>query len=98
MPEHSNKPQIVRWMMKMPMMLTCREFEDFVLQYIENELPTYQKFKFEFHIRVCKECHDYLAAYQLSINSAKEAHNADQVELPPVPEELVEAILAVTKK
>ncbi len=98
MPGHSNKPKFLRWMLKMPMMLTCREFEDFILNYLEDELPTYQKIKFEFHIKVCKECRDYLAAYQLSINSYKEACSVDQAELPPVPEELVEAILIAIKK
>jgi len=91
----SNKSQIERWLTKMPMMISCEEFEGFILQYLEGEMPTVKRFIFEMHMKVCRECRDYLAAYQRSIETAKTAVN--QQELPEVPEDLVTAILEAQK-
>lgn len=89
------KSQIEKWLLKMPMMISCREFEDFIIQYFEGELSWNKKFIFEAHLKFCKECRDYLAAYRLSIEAAKGA--LEQEELPAVPEDLVKAILAATQ-
>jgi len=97
MPQHRSKSKFKRWMLKMPMMLTCREFEEFILQYLEGELPAYKKVKFELHIKMCKECHDYLAAYKLTIDAAKSAFQVDVDHLPPIPDDLVEAILIASQ-
>ena len=79
----------------MPMMITCREFEDFILAYLDGELPLRQRRIFEFHIRVCRECRDYLTAYRLSTELAKRAFGDPDQPLPDdVPEDLVKAILA----
>lgn len=92
----NRKSQIEKWLLKMPMMISCREFEDFIIKYLEDKLPRHKKFIFEMHLKLCKECRDYLAAYRLSIEAAKGA--MEQEELPPVPEDLVKAILAAAKK
>ena len=70
--------QPMRWLKgmmlrHMPMMITCREFEDFILAYLEGELPERQRRQFDLHIRLCRECRDYLAAYRLSTELAKRA-------------------------
>ena len=79
----------------MPFMITCRQFEDFILAYIEDELPENQRFIFELHIRVCRECRDYLAAYRRTIELSKRAFDApEQPVSVDVPEDLVKAILA----
>ena len=79
----------------MPMMITCREFEDFILAYLEGELPERQRRQFDLHIRLCRECRDYLAAYRLSTELAKRAFKDPDEPLPKdVPDDLVKAILA----
>jgi len=89
----SRKTQIERWLLKMPMMISCEEFEGFILQYLENGLPSTKRFIFETHLKFCKECRDYLEAYQTSLEAAKLILAKDE-ELPPIPQDLVEAILS----
>lgn len=89
-----------RWMKgmmlrHMPMMISCREFENFILAYLEGELPARQLRTFELHIRICRECRDYLAAYRLSTELARRAFEDPDQPLPEdVPDDLVKAILA----
>ena len=86
-------------MMKhMHRMITCKEFEDFVLRYLDDELPTKQRAVFELHMRLCRECRDYLAAYQRTIEISREAFRADDEPIPDeVPEDLIKAILEARK-
>ena len=49
-----------------PMMITCQQFEEFIIEYLEDTLPKEKHRLFEFHIRTCRECREYLAAYQRS--------------------------------
>jgi len=75
-------------------MITCREFEDFVLQYLEGQLPRSQARIFEWHMRMCRECREYLAAYQRSMQISEAVLGADDEPLPEdVPEDLIAAIL-----
>lgn len=91
---------LMRWlkgmMLKhMPLMITCREFEDFILDYLEETLPERQRKIFELHIKVCRECRSYLAAYRNTMALAKGAFADPEQPLPDdVPEDLVKAILA----
>jgi len=91
----SRKKQITRWLHKLPMMISCEEFENFILQYLEGELPPMKRFIFETHMKMCRECRDYLEAYKRTIETAKTAVN--QQELPEIPEDLVTAILEAQK-
>ena len=55
-------------MMKlMPFMLTCRELEEFIDDYLEGGLPGRVRSSFDFHLKLCSDCRDYLAAYQQAI-------------------------------
>jgi anti-sigma factor RsiW len=75
-------------------MITCREFEDFVLQYLDDELPARQRAMFEFHLRICRECREYLAAYQRTVEIGRAAFkDANETVPEDVPEDLVKAIL-----
>ncbi|MCH9693565.1 MAG: zf-HC2 domain-containing protein [Gammaproteobacteria bacterium] len=75
-------------------MITCREFEDFVLSYLDDTLPPNQRKRFEWHMKICRECRDYLAAYQRTIELGQSILAADDKPLPDdVPEDLVQAIL-----
>ena len=80
---------------RMPLMITCRQFEEFILAYLEGELSGRQKFVFELHINVCRECRDYLAAYKRTIEISRRAFDKPEQPVPDdVPEDLVKAILS----
>ena len=97
-PRKSLKKRIHGAMFKLPAMITCNEFESFILAYLEGELPKTQKVVFEMHLKVCRECKEYLRAYQASLDLAKKAHDEELIRLTnQVPEDLVNAILAARK-
>ncbi len=80
---------------RMHKMITCREFEDFILHYLAGELSTKQTKLFEWHLRLCRECREYLAAYQRSMQIAGALLAPPDGPVPSdVPEDLVKAILA----
>ena len=82
-------------MFKLPMMITCEEFEEFILAYLEDELPPRKKRVFEIHLKMCRECRAYLRAYQASMNLAKRALTEEEIApLAEVPDDLVDAVLA----
>ena len=97
-PKKSLKKRIHGAIFKLPLMITCNEFESFILAYLEGDLPKRQKVVFEFHLKMCRECREYLQAYRASIELAREAHEAELKELTDqVPEDLVKAIIAARK-
>ena len=76
-------------------MITCQQFEDFILAYLEGELPARQRRLFEWHIRLCRECREYLQAYRRSIETGQRVFADPDEALPQdVPEDLVRAIVA----
>ena len=81
-----------RWLFKMPLMISCEEVEEFILTYLDGELPPRQKRIFEWHLKLCRECRDYLKAYQRSLELGKAALTRE--DLPSLPEDLVKAIMA----
>jgi len=79
-------------------MLTCAEFEAFVLDYLEGSLPATQRAIFKMHLFVCKDCQRYLAAYVRSVAMGKAVFKDPSMAVPEdVPEDLVQAILAAKK-
>jgi anti-sigma factor RsiW len=93
------KTEMMRWakglmLKRMHRMITCTEFEDFVLQYLDDELSVRQRSMFEFHLRICRECREYLAAYQRTVEIGHAAFkDANQAVPEDVPEDLIKAIL-----
>jgi anti-sigma factor RsiW len=87
-------------MRTLPMMLTCRELEDFVADYIDGVLPKQQRRTFELHIRLCPDCRRYLDAYKRTIALVGQTafHELAEPVPEPVPEELVKAILAARRE
>lgn len=80
---------------KLPLMLTCAEAEAFMLDYFEESLPLKQRFVFEMHLALCRECRSYLAAYRRSVALGKRVFEHPEAAPPDdVPEDLVQAILA----
>ncbi len=75
-------------------MITCREFEEFVLSYLDGELPARQARIFEWHLRICRECREYLAAYRRTIELGAAVLGPAHEAVPEdVPEDLVRAVL-----
>lgn len=79
-------------------MMTCKEFEDFVQTYIDEDLPAQQQAVFERHIRFCRECREYLAAYRRTIEVGRSVLTNTENPVPEdVPEDLINAILEARK-
>lgn len=75
-------------------MITCREFEEFVLSYLDGELPAKKAKIFEWHLRICRECREYLEAYKRTIEIGKAVLGAADDSVPEeVPEDLIRAVL-----
>lgn len=80
---------------KAPLMITCRELEDFISDYLEGGLPFRKRFVFKLHLAFCRECRDYLASYRKAMALGKAVLRITNESLPEdIPEALVRAILA----
>ncbi len=76
--------------------VTCREFADFMADYLSGDLQRNVRQQFERHLNLCINCERYLTSYRQTITLGKRAFTDDAAALPAdVPEELVRAILAV---
>lgn len=83
-------------MFKLPLMITCEVFEEFIDAYLEGDLPPRQKVIFDMHLMLCRECREYLRAYRASLDLTK--GTVEDNRLPDeVPEDLVTAILEARK-
>jgi anti-sigma factor RsiW len=75
--------------------VTCREFTDFIADYLSGDLPDQSRRQFEHHLSVCTKCRTYLGGYQATLKLGQMAFDDPDAELPDtVPEDLVWAILA----
>lgn len=72
--------------------MTCRDFADFLLDYVEGELPIEARRRFDEHIGVCPDCMQYLQHYTAAMEAGRLAMAEDLA--ADVPDELVNAILA----
>jgi anti-sigma factor RsiW len=78
--------------------MTCKEFIEFLIDYLGGELPRAQKALFEEHLEVCPSCVAYLSNYKKTVELAKAAFCQPEEPVPDdVPEELVLAILSARK-
>ena len=76
--------------------LTCQQLIDFIMSYLDDELPSDQRVEFDRHMAACPSCVDYLKTYEKTVLLAKSC--ADDQVPADVPESLVQAILAAIKK
>lgn len=79
--------------------LTCRECVEFLMDYLDDSLSADVRVTFERHLAACANCVRYLESYKTTTTICKKAFDVrDGDALPPVPEELVKAILAARPK
>jgi anti-sigma factor RsiW len=78
--------------------VTCREFVEFMTDYLSGELGADVLSLFERHLSLCPACHEYLAQYQQTVQAGRLAfEHPDEVVPAEVPEDLVRAILAARR-
>jgi anti-sigma factor RsiW len=74
--------------------VTCRELAEFILDYLDGELPADVRTPFERHLAACPPCECYLRQYRTTVVAGRLAFSECDGELPSdVPEELIVAIL-----
>ena len=76
--------------------LTCREICEFVMAFLDGELPEREQEVFKAHLALCPPCVCYLETYRKTVTLGKNA--CTDPNPPQVPEDLVKAILAARKK
>jgi anti-sigma factor RsiW len=79
--------------------LTCREFVEFLADYLEGRLPEDQLARFNRHLAACPSCVSYTRSYQDTVRLGKNVLSRREEPVPgDVPEDLVQAILAARKR
>lgn len=81
-----------------PEPMTCREAVEFLMAYLDGELPADQRGTFDAHLAVCRSCATYLENYRATIRLGREAMKAtDEPAAGRMPEALVRAIHAARR-
>ncbi len=76
-------------------MLTCKEFDDFMVDYLGGGLPLWQKYMFWLHVKMCRECAYFIRQYHRVIALEQNAFDSPDSAVPDsVPEDLVKAAMA----
>jgi anti-sigma factor RsiW len=74
--------------------VTCREFAEFIAQFLDGELPSAERQAFEDHLARCRNCARYLEGYRQTVAIGRQAFADPGGPLPAdVPDELADAIL-----
>ena len=79
---------------RLPYMISCKDLEAFIVDYVDETLPARQRKKFEVHLLVCSSCQAYIDNYKQTIELSRAAYDEkDQASCDDMPEDLVNAIL-----
>jgi hypothetical protein len=73
--------------------LTCREFADFIADFMDGSLPPAMRDRLTTHLSRCPSCQQYLGTYLMTIELSRTAFRSGEPVPADVPEELVSAIL-----
>ena len=80
------------------MILTCKEFDQFMVDYLDGRLPAWQNAVCWVHIKMCRECAYFVRQYRRAIALGKCAFDSPDDALPDsVPEELIKVALTLRK-
>jgi len=77
--------------------MTCREFAEFLDAWLAGTLSAEERAAFDRHLAVCAHCVTYLDGYRRTVDACQRLRAAEQVP-PEVPADLVQAILASSRK
>ena len=78
--------------------MTCKEFIDFLMDYVEKQLPDRSRAEFEKHIEDCPECVHYLDSYRTTVELGQQVCRDEEPVPGDVPEPLIQAILSAVRK
>ena len=75
--------------------LTCKQLEDFIVDYFDSNLPLEQQQKFTHHLSLCSACVRYIENYEKTIELTQAAFgDSSDILKTEIPDALVQAILA----
>jgi len=76
-------------------MMTCKDVERFLDDYLAESLPWGTRLKFELHVRMCRDCGPYIARYRRAIELGQKllGEQEDAPATDAVPDALVDVIL-----
>jgi len=78
--------------------LTCRQVEEFLMDYLENRLGLWMTLQFRVHLFMCTTCSRYLQEYKNTIALEKMVfENPDEEAVGNVPDDILQAILKVKR-
>ena len=79
--------------------LSCREFVEFLADYLSGELSPVQLAAVNAHLAQCPSCASYMTTYLEVMKLGRAALRCDDAPVPAdVPEDLVRAILAAREE
>ena len=79
--------------------MTCRELADFLMGYLNEDLPDDVRGGFDRHLALCPNCVAYVKTYRTTIELGRRAFADDEADAgTEVPDELVRAILAARER
>lgn len=102
-PHGADRPQWrkfldARILQSMPGMISCGEFDQFLQDYLDDELSQKQLNRFDLHMTVCPTCKAHFETYLASYKLTREVFGQSQETVPDnVPEDLITAILDTTR-
>jgi anti-sigma factor RsiW len=79
--------------------MNCREFTEFLNDYLFGDLPARERAEFDKHLAECPWCVRYLDSYEKTIRLTRALAVPDDAPAPAdAPEELIEAILQARRR
>ena len=78
-------------------MMTCRELTEFLSDYVAGDLPGEVSRTFEFHLKLCGDCHRFMVQFRETVHAGQAAFHEPGAR-PPLPEDLVSAIMAAVRQ
>lgn len=78
-------------------MIKCKEFNEFLGEYLDGTLDEKQRSIFEAHMQICPPCYGYLDSYKDVVRMGKACCDDHECAPSDAPQSLVNAILAARK-